>query len=338
MEPNYHLGGDFRRATKPESILTWGSKTYIERMFVNYNITFGEEVSRKKVFSPLPKGDHPELDVTEFLDETNKGHYLSMIGELQWLVTLGRFDIMCAVNAMSRYRPQPRIGHLDRLKRMYSYLKTYRDTSIKFNTELPDYSMYEKIVKPKDWGKIYAPCYEEVPVDAPVPKGNFVRHTVFCDANLMHNLVNGKSNVGILHMINKTPMDWYSRTTSTVETSTYGTEFCAARIAVDQIIDFRYTLRMLGVPIMRDGNKAEGSWLFGDNLSVVNSSTYPGGKLLKRNHILNYHRVREAQACGICNFIHMDGNKNPSDILTKYKTSSDWYPLMKPFLFWRELE
>ena len=155
----------------------------------------------------------------------------------------------------------------------------------------------------------------------------------------MHNVVNGKSNIGILHMLNKTPMDWYSRNTSTVETSTYGTEFCAARISVDQIIDFRYSLRMLGVPLIntsKDSTDDEPSWMFGDNLSVVNSSTLPSGKLLKRNHILNYHRVRQAQACGICNFIHMDGDKNPSDILTKYRSSHLWYPLMKPFLFWRE--
>ena len=67
----------------------------------------------------------------------------------------------------------------------------------------------------------------------------------------MHNVVNGKSNVGILHKINTTPIDWYSRMTSTVETLMYGTEFCAARIAVDQIIDIRYSLRMLGVPIIK---------------------------------------------------------------------------------------
>ena len=268
-EPKYHLGGDFHRAVKPEPILTWGSKTYIRRMLANYKNIFHEEVKKKKVYSPLERGDHPELDESEFCDELNKKHYLCMVGELQWAVTLGRFDIMCAVNAMSRYRPQPRVGHMDRLKRMYQYLNTYPETSIKFNTEIPDYSMYEKIAKPSDWGWVYHPCTEEIPVDAPVPKGKPVRHTVFCDANLMANVVNGKSNIGVLHMINKTPIEWYSKSTSTVETSTYGTEFCAARTAVDQIVDIRYSLRMLGVPILDD----EASWMFGDNLSVVNSST-----------------------------------------------------------------
>jgi hypothetical protein len=131
-------------------------------------------------------------------------------------------------------------------------------------------------------------------------------------------------------MFNKTPIGWYSKRQNTVETATYGSEFVAARIAVDQIIDLRYSLRMLGVPL------AGPSWMFGDNLSVVNSSTIPSGKLQKRNHILNYHRVREAQAAKVINFVHMDGKDNPADILTKHRTSTSWYPKMKPFLFWRQ--
>ena len=56
----------------------------------------------------------------------------------------------------------------------------------------------------------------------------------------------------------------------------YGSEFMAARQAVEQIIDLHYTLRMLGVPI-------EGpSWLFGDNEVVVTSSTIPHSSLNKR--------------------------------------------------------
>ena len=43
----------------------------------------------------------------------------------------------------------------------------------------------------------------------------------------------------------------------------------AARTAVDQIIDLRITLRSMGVPI--DGK----AWLFGDNQSVLQSSTIP---------------------------------------------------------------
>ena len=47
--------------------------------------------------TPLDKNDHPELDDTELLKGESIQHYLTMIGQLQWLVTLGRFDIHAQV-------------------------------------------------------------------------------------------------------------------------------------------------------------------------------------------------------------------------------------------------
>jgi hypothetical protein len=73
-------------------------------------------------------------------------------------------------------------------------------------------------------------------------------------------------------------VDWFSKEQNTVETSTYGSEYVAARIAAEQIIDICYTLRYLGVPIAR-------SVLYGDNVSVVNSSMQPHGNLTKRHDI-----------------------------------------------------
>ena len=140
-----------------------------------------------------------------------------------------------------------------------------------------------------------------------------------------------------IDLLNKTPIEWFSKRQIGVETATYGSEFVAARTAVDQIIELRHTLRYLGVPLatVRGSNA---SYMFGDNLSVVNSSVLPSGKLQKRAHILNYHRVREAQTAGIVRFVHIDGKENPADILTKPRSSRDWYRLMKPLIFWRHTD
>ena len=270
------------------------------------------------------------MDESELLSGPDIKIYWQMIGEMQWAVALGRIDLISATVAMARFRPAPRKGHLDRLKRLYTYLRNYKKTAIKFNVELPDYSHYE--VLPCNWGHIYHPCSEEIPQHMPEPRGKPVLMTTFVDANLLHDMVTGRSCTGIIHMLNKTPIEWFSKRQNTVETATYGSEFVAARIAVDQIVDLRYTLRMLGVPVTGP------SWMFGDNLSVVNSSTIPGGKLLKRHNILNYHRVLEAQAAGIINFVHMNGKDNPADICTKFRSSREWYELMKPLIFWRARE
>jgi hypothetical protein len=42
---------------------------------------------------------------------------------------------------------------------------------------------------------------------------------------------------------------WYSKRQNTVETSTFGSEFVAMRIAVELVESLRYKLRMFGLPI-----------------------------------------------------------------------------------------
>ena len=81
----------------------------------------------KNMRTPLDKNDHPEFDDTELFIGESIQHYLTMIGQLQWLVTLGEFDIHAQVTTMSRFRSAPRKGHLERLQRVYGHvLKTKR--------------------------------------------------------------------------------------------------------------------------------------------------------------------------------------------------------------------
>jgi hypothetical protein len=94
-----------------------------------------------------------------------------------------------------------------------------------------------------------------------------VTTVTYMDANLYHDMLTGRSVSGILHLCNDTLVDWYSRRQATVETATFGSEFAAARKAVDHIIDFRTTLRYFGVPV---NNK---SYMFGDKQAVVSNST-----------------------------------------------------------------
>ena len=49
--------------------------------------------------------------------------------------------------------------------------------------------------------------------------------------------------------INNTAIRWISKRQKTVESSTYGPELVAARIATDLILELRHTIRMIGVPI-----------------------------------------------------------------------------------------
>jgi hypothetical protein len=154
-----------------------------------------------------------------------------------------------------------------------------KEAIIRVRTGEPDYSDLPE--QDYDWAQsVYGDVSEIIPDDAPTPLGNYVTLTHYYDANLYHDMLTGCSVTGILHLFNKTPIEWYSKKQATVEMATYGSEFIAARTCVDQVIDLCTSLRYLGVPIR---NK---SYVFGDNQTVVDSSVIPHAKLHKRHNAL----------------------------------------------------
>ena len=319
---DYHLGGNFSRDA--DGTLSYGPKKYIDKILANYVKQFGTYPVER--VSPLEHGDHPEEDNSPELDPDNIKLYQSMIGALQWTVSLGRFDILAAIMTMSRFRVAPRIGHLDRLKRVYGYLKKFKQGAIRFRTNLPDLSGLES--KRHDWTNgVYNLEEQECPDDMPEPLGLPVITITYVDANLMHCNLTGRASTGILHLVNGTPVDWYSKRQSTVQSATYGSEFVAARIATDQIVDLQLTLGYMGIKVNR-------SVMFGDNQSVVTSATIPQSKLNKRHVALSYHRVREAIAQHTLEFHHIDGKINPADMLSKFAGYQQFWPILRGLLFW----
>ena len=137
--------------------------------------------------------------------------------------------------------------------------------------------------------------------------------TISChDANLHHNVLIGRYVTRILHLVNKTPIDWYSKKQPAVETAAHSSESSSARTCAEQIIDLRNTLRCLGAPLRRK------RFALGDNDAVVNGSVTPHTKKHKRHAALSFHRVREAIAAKIVLYNFIRGVANPADILSKH--------------------
>ena len=133
----YHLGADYYQ--NPDGTKVCQPKKYIEKLKETYIRCFNTEPS-KGLRTPLEKNDHPEMDTSEILEGQQVNHYLTMVGQLQWLISLGRFDIQDQVISMSRFRAQARQGHLERLKRTYAYVIRTKDYATRFRTTEPDYS------------------------------------------------------------------------------------------------------------------------------------------------------------------------------------------------------
>jgi hypothetical protein len=285
------------------------AKHYIDKMIDTDVQLYGEKP--RKALSPLEQNDHPEMDDSPLLRQDEMQQFQSLIGAMQWAVLIRRLDITTAVMSLSSFRAMPRRGHLKRAKQIYGYLRKMKEASIPVLTNEPDYADYKD--PEYDWSlSVYGDVKEIIPTDIPEPKGKYVTLSHYFDANLYHNMVTGRSITAILHFLNQTLMDWYLKKQATIKTATFGLEFIAARTTINQIVDLRMTLCYLGIPIQ------EKSYVFGDNKTVIDASSTPHAKLLKRHNALLFHHVREAVASKYVMIFHLLGEYNPANILSKH--------------------
>ena len=321
-KPEYYLGGDVEEIRVEGSIrMVLSSKTYIRNICEKIEKLF--ELVLHKYNAPMDEKYHPELDSTELLTGDNITKYRMLIGCGNWAVTLGRYDVHYAISTMARYSHLPRKGHLMATIRIFGYLKWFLKKKVIIDTTIPNVDNLK--IEQFNWTEFYPHAIEEIPKDMPEPKGKEVKLSSSFDASHASDLVTRRSVTGVLQMINNTPISSYSKRQNTVESSTYGSELVAARIATDLAVAMRYKLRMLGVPIQGS------TLLYGDNLSVITNATLPSSTLKKKHNAIAYHRVREAVASRIIDMVHIPSTENVSDLLTKPLGPQKHYRLMSKF-------
>ena len=309
--PEYYLGNDYKTNKGRWAI---GCKKYLVEAVARVQQMFG---SLKKYSVPLPAGDHPEMDTSELLNDDGHRKYQMLVGMLNWVVTIGRFDIAHATSSMSRFSSCPRKGHLDRLLRIFGYLKKRNNRRYVVDSRNPIFHGGEDEFG-RDYAKEfqgeYPDAVEEIDQGIPDPLVDEMEITVFVDSDHAHDKMTRRSITGIMIFVGRTPVFYSSKRQGAVETSTYGAEFCAMRTGTEETISVRYMLRCLGVKV------EHASYMFGDNLGVVQNATIKGSLLKKKHVAISFHRVREATAAGIVHPMKIDSKDNYADVLTKSLT------------------
>ena len=327
--PVYYLGGDVLELDdawiKEGITMATSAETYIKNAVERYERetkqTFGV------YFCPMSPDYHSEEDDSPLLGPKDSSLYRGMLGSANWAVTLGRFDCAFAVNNLARYSMAPREGHLQAMMHVFGYLKKFRKGKLLIDPSKPDHSAYE--VQEHNWSEMYPDAEEELPPDMPEPKGKSMNITVWVDADHASDHVTCWSVTGILLKINNSVVHWKSTRQKTVETSTYSSELVAARMATEVIIETRYKLRMLGIPV-------EGpAMLLGDNNSVILNTSLPSSTLKKKHQSISYHRVREAQAASILRFCFTPSLTNHADCLTKSLGNNAHKEILDEFFYRR---
>jgi len=83
---SFHLGCGFEQDA--DGILCMDPKKYISKMEDLFKQLFSC-MPNKKYRLPLEDGNHPELDTSKFLAEDDIQKYQSLVGDMQWAVSIG---------------------------------------------------------------------------------------------------------------------------------------------------------------------------------------------------------------------------------------------------------
>lgn len=317
--PSIYLGGRVRKVTLDNGVGAWafGSSQYIQNAVKNVESYIakpenGQRKLPKRVETPTRTAYRPEIDITPELGAKDATYYQSLIGILRWIVELGRADICLEVSLMSSHLTMPREGHLEEVLRIFGYLKSHHNAEMVFDPSDPviDETLFER----RDWSTSEFGHLDEkevLPSNMPEPRGMGFTMRAKVDADHATDTVSRRSRTGFIVYLNCAPVYWFAKKQTSVESSSFGSEFIAMKVCCEYLRGLRYKLRMMGIP-------CEGPvYVFGDNQSVLANTTIPESTLKKKSQSIAYHFVREGVTRDEWRTAYVNTNENEADLLTK---------------------
>jgi hypothetical protein len=332
-EPDIYLGAKLKQVELDNDVFCWSlsPSKYVQEAVKNcenhINGNYEGRYEMKKLApNPFALGCDPDMDTTPELPPNEASYYQSIIGVMRWMVELGRIDIATEVSQLSSYLAMPRRGHMEAALHIMSYLKVKHNSRLVLDPSYPEIDVSEFKMK-RDWVEFYGEVEEAIPHNAPKPRGKGVDLRMFVDSDHAGNKATRRSRTGFLIFMNMALIGWVSKKQATIEGAVFGAEFVAMKHGVEELRGIRYKLRMMGVPI--DGP----TYIYGDNMSVINNTSKPESTLKKKSNSICYHFVREAVAMEECLTTWIPTLKNWADLLTKVLSGTKRRELVQGILY-----
>ena len=142
--------------------------------------------SGKRTFGPFPSNDAPSL---------------------QWIVELGRIDIVTEVLGLSFFLAMPREGHLDAVFHLFIYLEKMHNAWVVFDPSYPIIHMTS--FKECDWSSFNGNVHKAIPPNAPEPCRKNVELRMFVDSDHAGDKGTRRSRKGFIIFLNMTPIVWF---------------------------------------------------------------------------------------------------------------------------------
>jgi hypothetical protein len=156
----------------------------------------------------------------------------------------------------------PREGHLEQVFHIFACLKGKHNTEMIFDPSIPeiDESLFPKEDRSSS---VYATSEcelkEVVPPNMPGPRGQGFTIRVYVDSNHASDTVARRSRTSFLVYLNCALIHQMSKKQTSIETSSFGSEFMAMKAATEYVRCLRFKLRIVGIPVECH------TYVYGDN-------------------------------------------------------------------------
>ena len=171
--PDMYLGGSIAEVETSSGTQCWtlSSEKYIKTAIANVEEKLGRSNLRlpTKCNTPFRHQYHPSEDTSRELDKEGLQYYQELIGVLRWAVELGRVDILLEVALLSTHMVLPRVGHLEQVYHILGYLKQSPRRRLYFDPDPPRVGADR--FQNFEWIDFYRGAKEDIPFDAPEPRG-----------------------------------------------------------------------------------------------------------------------------------------------------------------------
>ena len=317
--PKMYLGAGIRKVKLDNGLDVWAasSSQYVQAAVRNVEEYIEKSHGKRwkipnKVETPMWSTYLPKLDVSEELSPSDASYYQSLIRILGWIVELGHIDICLEVSMMSSHLALPRKGHMEQVMQIFGYLKKYHNAELVFDPSDP--TINEQDFEKRDWTSSefgHVEDKEELPPNMPEPRGMGFTIVAKVDADHASDTVTRRSRTGILVYLNCSLVHWWSKKQTSIESSSFGTEFIAMKQCCEYLCGLRYKLHMMGIPCDQP------SHIYGDNQSVLATTTMPDSTLKKKSQSIAYHFVCKGSAHGEWKMAYVNTHDSEADLLTK---------------------
>ena len=244
--PKIYPGNKVSKVTLDNSVETWsfGSSQYVKDSIENIerNLKTKGQLLKKETDAPILANYRPEIDISVKLDDSEASYYQSLIGILRWIVELGRLDIGCEVSMLVSCMVLPSVGLIEQVLHIFSYLKSHHNTEMVFDPSEPNFDV-DRIFPREDWsGTLSGELQEELTHVMPEVRAFGLKIVIYVDIDHSGDNLTRHSRIGFIVLLNNSPIYWTSKKQTSIETSTFSSEFIALGTACEYSMGLRYKL------------------------------------------------------------------------------------------------